>query len=79
MNVLRAVFHDPVSGTISWADIEGLLLAAGCELIEGKGSAVRFVKDGLIAYFHRPHPVKEAKRYEVRDARDYLSKLGIEP
>jgi hypothetical protein len=79
MNVLKAVFRDPVSGTIPWADIEGLLMAAGCELIEGKGSAVRFVKDGLIAYFHRPHPTKEAKRYQVRDARDYLSKLGIEP
>ena len=26
---LTAVFHDPVSGTIEWAAIEGLLIAAG--------------------------------------------------
>lgn len=77
--VLGAIFTDPVSGTIAWADLEGLLVALGCETIEGKGSAVRFVKDGLIAYFHRPHPGKEAKRYQVRDAREYLTKLGVQP
>ncbi len=76
---LEAVFADPVSSTISWVAIEKLLVAAGCEIVEGSGSRVRFAKDGLIAYFHRPHPNKEAKRYQVRDAREFLSKLGIEP
>jgi hypothetical protein len=76
---LRAIFTDPVSGTIAWADIENLLIAAGCEVIEGNGSRVRFVKDAVIASFHRPHPAKEAKRYQVRDAREYLIKLGVQP
>lgn len=76
---LEAIFADPVSGTIAWAAIEAVLAAAGCEVIEGNGSRVRFVKDGLIAFFHRPHPEKEAKRYQVRDAREFLTKLGIEP
>jgi len=53
--------------------------AAGCRVIEGDGSRVRFEKDGLVASFHGPHPVKEAKRYQVRDARDYLTRLGIVP
>ena len=35
---LKAVFTDPVSGTIAWADIESLLKAAGCEVVEGNGS-----------------------------------------
>lgn len=38
---LAAVFRDPVAGTIDWADIESLLLAAGAGLIEGSGSRVR--------------------------------------
>ena len=76
---LAAVFADPVSGTIGWADIESLLLAAGAQLIEGHGSRVRFEKDGEIATFHRPHPAKEAKRYQVRDARDFLERIGIRP
>ncbi len=76
---LKAVFSDPVSGTIAWADIESLLVAAGCQIIEGSGSRVRFELDGQIASFHRPHPAKEAKRYQVREAREFLVKIGVRP
>ena len=76
---LVAVFKDPVSGTIEWAAIEGLLLAAGARLIEGRGSRVRFERDGELDIFHRPHPAKEAKRYQVRDARDFLERIGVKP
>lgn len=76
---LKAIFKDPVSGTIEWASVENLLVAVGCTIIEGNGSRVRFEKDGVIASFHRPHPAKEAKRYQVRDAREYLIKLGVKP
>jgi hypothetical protein len=76
---LTAGFTDPVSGTIEWMAIEGLLLAAGAQRIEGRGSRVRFEKDGEIATFHRPHPGKEAKRYQVRDARDFLERIKVTP
>ena len=76
---LAAVFSDPVSGTIDWATVESLLLATGARLIEGCGSRVRFEKDGEVATFHRPHPTKEAKRYQVRDARDFLERIGMKP
>ena len=76
---LAAVFTDPVSGTIEWAAVESLLLAAGARLIEGRGSRVRFEKDGEVGTFHRPHPAKEAKRYQVRDARDFLERIGMKP
>lgn len=76
---LRRVFADPVSGTIAWAAIESLLIAVGCEVVEGSGARVRFVKDGMVATFHRPHPEIEAKRYQVKDAREFLCRLGVEP
>jgi len=76
---LAAVFKNPVSGTIEWADMESLLIAAGCEVVEGSGSRIRFVKDGNIASFHRPHPDKEAKRYQVKDAREFLTLIGVTP
>ena len=76
---LAAVFTDPVSGTIEWTAVEGLLLAVGARLIEGRGSRVRFEKDGEVATFHRPHPAKEARRYQVRDARDFLERIGVRP
>lgn len=62
-----------------WADIEALLLAIGCEVIEGDGSRARFIRDGVIGYFHRPHPKKEAVPYQIRDAKVLLLKLGVEP
>ncbi|GJD36702.1 type II toxin-antitoxin system HicA family toxin [Methylobacterium aerolatum] len=76
---LRAVFADPVSPQLEWQAIEALFIAVGCRVIEGSGSRVRFERDGVVASFHRPHPTKEAKRYQVRDARDFLSKIGVAP
>lgn len=76
---LAAIFTDPVSASIEWAAIESLLLGIGCECVEGSGSRVRFVKDGKVENFHRPHPAKEAKRYQVRTARLYLIRLGVTP
>lgn len=76
---LIAIFTDPVSKSLEWRRIEALLLAIGCQVIEGNGSRVRFEKDGIIGTFHRPHPEKEAKPYQVRDARLYLENLGVKP
>lgn len=76
---LAALFVEPASASVDWAAIENLLIGVGCRLVEGSGSRVKFERDGLIASFHRPHPAKEAKRYQVRDAREYLEKLGIKP
>jgi hypothetical protein len=76
---LAEVFADPVSGTVKWAAIESLLRAIGCRVIEGKGSRVKFEMNGIIASFHRPHPDPNAKHYQVRDAREFLAKLGVKP
>tara|TARA_B100000683_G_scaffold262401_1_gene289444 strand:- start:511 stop:765 length:255 start_codon:yes stop_codon:yes gene_type:complete len=76
---LAALFEDPISGTIPWSDVESLLVAVGARVVEGRGSAVRFEKDGLVARFHRPHPSKETKRYQVRDARAFLEAIGVTP
>ena len=76
---LEAIFADPAPPNLAWADIESLLKAVGCVLTEGAGSRVKFEKDGRVAAFHRPHPRKETKRYAVLLAREYLTKLGVEP
>lgn len=77
--VLQAIFADPVSPSIRWSDIEGLFVAVGCKAVEGNGSRVRFEKDKMIATFHRPHPKPEALRYQVREAREFLIRLGVKP
>jgi len=40
---------------------------------------VRIEKKGIIGTFHRPHPAKKAKPYQVRDARQFLESLGVKP
>jgi hypothetical protein len=76
---LAAVFAKPTSGTVEWARIESLLVAAGCRIIEGRGSRVRFEHEGRITTFHRPHPGKEAKPYQVEEVRTFLEMLGVKP
>lgn len=76
---LSAVFANPAPRTLEWSEIESLLIAAGARPIEGRGSRVRFEKDGEIETFHRPHPSREAKRYQVRAARSFLLRIGVSP
>ena len=76
---LSAIFTNPVSRNIEWRRIEALLIAIGCELIEGRGSRVAFKMRGLRVDFHRPHPQKEVKPYQVRIAREFLEKVEIKP
>lgn len=76
---LIAIYTDPVSASLVWKDIESLFVCIGADVIEGNGSRVRFHKNGVIASFHRPHPKKEAKPYQVKDARSFLIQLGVVP
>lgn len=76
---LEAIFARPTARTLEWVRIESLFLALGAQAIEGNGSRVRFELNGVIASFHRPHPKKEAKPYQVRDARLFLEQAGVTP
>ena len=76
---LTAVFAKPTAASLEWARIESLLVSVGCTVIEGKGSRVRFVHGTTVATFHRPHPAKEAKQYQVEDARAFLELIGVTP
>jgi hypothetical protein len=53
---LVAIFVTPTPTNLAWRQIEALFVAPGAQVIEGRGSRVRFELDGVIATFHRPHP-----------------------
>jgi len=76
---LESIFQTPVPSSLEWRRIEALFIALGARVIEGGGSRVRFELHNIVATFHRPHPQKEAKPYQVRDARRFLEQLGIKP
>ena len=76
---LKLIFGKQIPPSLKWQHIESLFLALGAQAIEGRGSRVRFELNGVIATFHRPHPSKEAKPYQVRDARQFLEQIGVKP
>ena len=76
---LIAVFSDPVSASIPWRDIEKMLVAAGAEVSEGRGSRVRVFLNGVRAVFHRPHPEKETDKGAVKSVRRFLVAAGVTP
>ncbi len=66
----------PTPANIAWADLEALPVSLGATITRGSGSRVRFDLNGVTFSAHRPHPQKEAKRYQVRDAIDFLRAAG---
>lgn len=78
-STLKLIFSKPLPKSLEWSRIESLLNSVGAAVIEGSGSRVRFDLNGVIATFHRPHPDKHAKPYQVRDARLFLEQAGVTP
>jgi hypothetical protein len=76
---LRAVFTKPTSPSIVFSDIEALLVALGGQVHEREGSRVKISIKGEQWRCHRPHPGKEAKRYQVEGIRELLERIGEQP
>ena len=74
---LEAIFRTQTPATLQWRRMEALFMALGATKEEGKGSIVIFKLKNEDVLFHRPHPRKEAKRYQVRKAREFLEQVGI--
>ncbi|WP_329606815.1 type II toxin-antitoxin system HicA family toxin [Paraburkholderia polaris] len=79
LSTLHALFERPTRSGIVFADIEALIPALGGEVREGAGSRVAFELHGSRRYLHRPHPGKEARKYQVEELRVWFTELGVEP
>jgi hypothetical protein len=76
---LAALFALPTPASVVFADIEALLKALGAKILQREGSRVKIELRGEQWRAHRPHPGKEAKRYQVEEVRELLERLGIHP
>lgn len=76
---LAAVFARPTLASIVFSDIEALVMALGGTVAEREGSRVRMELAGQQWRCHRPHPGKEAKRYQIEEAREFLARAGVNP
>lgn len=78
-STLEQIFKTPVQPGIKWADIESLIRALGGEVKEGRGSRCKFILNGSIANFHRPHPSPDTDKGAVVNLRDWLESTGVKP
>jgi hypothetical protein len=74
---LAAIFVRPTRSSIVFADIEALVIALGGSVSERAGSRVRITLHAEQWHCHRPHPGKEARRYQVEEARELLERAGV--
>lgn len=76
---LCAIFAKPTAASIVFADIEALIVGLGGEVREGEGSRVTFQLGDALKNAHRPHPGKEARKYQVEEIRAWLEQQGVKP
>jgi hypothetical protein len=77
--ILEAIFTVPTRGGIVFSDIEAMITALGGDVREGSGSRIVFELKGSRQYLHRPHPGKEAKKYQVEELREWFKQLEVTP
>jgi hypothetical protein len=76
---LQAIFARPTSPSIVFSNIESLVVALGGSVTERKRSRVKITLQGEQWHCHRPHLGKEAKHYQIEEARELLERVGVRP
>lgn len=76
---LAAIFAKQTPNTLPFRNVESLMRALGFVVKEKEGSRVSFRKDGRVFNTHRPHPGKNAFAYQIRELRELLEQLGLQP
>ncbi|PIE71582.1 MAG: pilus assembly protein HicB [Deltaproteobacteria bacterium] len=77
--ILSAIFDSPTRSNLKFSDIESLLISLGGDVSEGTGSRISITVSEKSIFLHRPHPGKEAKKYQVEMVREFLMKTGVTP
>ena len=77
--LLRAIFHDPVSGNIHWREIESLLNHLGAVVESGHGARFRVVLNRMEIFLHHPHHSNTFGKQEIKQLREFLARAGVSP
>jgi len=75
--IFDAIHRTPTTSSLVFSEIEALMLHLGGEVLERQGSRVKLMLGGQCWRCHRPHPGKEARRYQIEEAREFLLRAGV--
>lgn len=75
--LLKALFHDPVSGNIHWREVESLLHHLGARVEPAHGARFKVVLNGAEGFLHHPHHSSVLTRDHIKAVREFLTRAGI--
>ena len=78
-NLIRDIFHDPVSTNIQWREIESLLRHLGADIESLSGTRVRVKLNGHEGILHRPHGGNTLGRQDVQHLREFMARGRVTP
>jgi predicted RNA binding protein YcfA (HicA-like mRNA interferase family) len=73
--LLKRFTEKPPRKDLTFTELETLLKALSFDKVEGSGSRVKFVKDGLLINLHKPHPDDTLKVYIVKQIQQKLKEM----
>lgn len=76
-NLLRSLFHGPISGNVHWREVESLLTRLGATIEPHHGASFRVRLNGVEGIIHRPHNNATCSKEEIRHVRDFLIATGM--
>ncbi len=79
LNVLRAIFQDPISGNIHWREVESLLQHLGANVEPSHGARFHVVLNKVEGILHHPHHGGVCSKQEIKHVREYLVRAGVSP
>ncbi|MCA3219492.1 MAG: type II toxin-antitoxin system HicA family toxin [Burkholderiales bacterium] len=77
--LLRTLFHDPISGNIHWREVESLLNHVGAQIEPLSGARIRVKINRAEGILHRPHHGNTLDRHAVQHLREFLGHAGVTP
>lgn len=79
INLLRTVFHDPISANIHWREVESLLHHLGATIEPAHGARFRIILNKFEGFLHHPHHSSECSKQDIKMLREFLSHAGVSP
>lgn len=79
LNLLRAIFQDPISANIHWREVESLLHHLGATVEPTHGARFHVVLNKVEFFLHHPHHSSEFTKQGIKQLREYLAQAGINP
>lgn len=79
LNLLRAIFQEPISSNIHWREVESLLHHVGASVEPTRGARFRLVLNRAEGFLHHPHHSNVCDRQTIKLLREFLARAGVSP